>query len=104
MSPNPGTVEAMLDDVDDPWAVLAYGHHDVALLGSAEWRDRFVDVMVEMGGCDRASAREYVAAAPISQFWIVDTTPEGEEPRDYPYQFCGPEMPGAIAVTGVKFQ
>lgn len=104
MSSSTPTVEAMFDDCDDPWAVFAYGHHDIGLLGSEGWRDRFVDVMVNMGGCDREVAREHVAGAAISQFWIVDTTPEGAEPEDYPYQFCGPETPGAIAVTGAKFQ
>lgn len=104
MSPNPPSLEAMFDDRDDPWAVFAYGHHDIALLDSDEWRERFADVMVDKGGCDREAARENIARESISQFWIVDTTPEGEEPGDYPYQFCGRETQGAIAVTGVKFQ
>lgn len=103
MSPD-ATIETFFDEDGGLWAVFVYGHCLTDLVAEGSLRQRFVGELE--AHLDEADARDLMRNA-VVQFWIVDTTPEYEgEPEEIecPWQFCEARTPGAIAVTGVKFQ
>lgn len=110
MSPD-ARIETFFDEDGEPWAVFTYGHRylgpnrELELLPGETLRERFRHELCQH--LDEAEVDEMLRDGAIVQFWIVDTTPEIEgEPTEIecPWQFCQPDTPGAIAVTGVKFQ
>lgn len=110
MSPD-ATIETFFDEDGGLWAVFVYGHHIVGpadpleLLAGETLRERIRHELCQH--LAEAEVEELLRDGAIVQFWIVDTTPEIDgEPveTEYPWEFCGPDTSGAIAVTGVKFQ
>lgn len=78
----------------EPWGVFADGHIDRSLITL----DAINEALDVQGGYDP------VGGAMVDHLWMVhDEEDAGEEAR-YPWHWCEAGTPGAIAVTGVKFQ
>ncbi|PTW53555.1 hypothetical protein C8N35_11610 [Breoghania corrubedonensis] len=62
-------------------------------------------VIARLSGYDEDDARELLAEAPISNRWVRQMGAGAEDPQGYETRWviCGPEEPGARAVTGRFF-
>jgi hypothetical protein len=86
-------LECLGTEDGDPWGVYAYGHIDPAL----------VTLDAINAELDRAGF-EPVDSADVRHLWMVsDDMGDEDANEEYPWNWCAPDVPGAIAVTGVKF-
>jgi len=80
----------------DPWAVFLYGHdHDLRTLRSITCKEE----MRAACCCDHVF---FAGNLNIGRWWIRD---EGENAAnaDHPWQFCKKGDPGAIPISGARF-
>lgn len=84
-----------------PFAVFVNGHQAIDFRDAGILRALAHSVM-SLGYSLRA-AKEWVEGAELGQFWLAPNGKAGEDGQPI-FVFAGSDQPGALKITGAKFQ